>query len=290
MRLCILITGSNGQLGTDLKRVLQGHDVVALGHQELDITDTERVKTTLAAHRPDMVINTAAYHKVDECESYPEKTFAVNTLGPRNLASTCQAMGIALTHISTNFVFDGYASRPYAEQDLPGPLSVYGASKLAGEHMVRATCTRHFLIRTAGLYGLAQQNGGGKGYNFIELMLKIGRERGRVTVVNDQIFSPTSTEDLAGAIAQLLMTQAYGTYHITNNGACSYWDFARAIFHKAALDAQVEPISTEAYGAKARRPLYSVLDNSRIQAIGLPPLRPWEEALEHYLYSRQASS
>lgn len=287
MKMRIVLTGAKGQLGVELQRSLQEHDLIPCNHGDLDVADEEQVRTVLTERRPDRVINTAAYHKVDECESFPEKTFAVNTLGPRNLARTCQALGIALTHISTNFVFDGYASRPYTEQDLPGPLSVYGASKLAGEHFVRAICPRHFLIRTAGLYGLAQQNGdGGKGYNFVELMLKIGRERGRVTVVNDQIFSPTSTADLADVIAQLLTTTAYGTYHITNSGACSYWDFARAIYQKAGLDAQVEPISTEAYGAKARRPLYSVLDNSRIQAIGLSPLRPWEEALEHYFHSR----
>jgi dTDP-4-dehydrorhamnose reductase len=283
----ILITGAGGQLGTDLQRTFREDDLIPCGHEDLEVTDAARVQEVLTARRPDMVINTAAYHKVDECESYPEKTFAVNALGPRNLAQVCQSQGIALMHISTNFVFDGFASRPYTEQDLPGPLNVYGAAKLAGEHLVRAICPRHFLVRTTGLYGLAQHCGG-KGYNFIELMIRLGRERGRVTVVNDQMVSPTSTADLAVALRQLLATEAYGTYHITNSSACSYYAFAETIFKKTGLDAVVEPVTTAAYGAKARRPLYTVLDNSRIQALGIPALRPWEEALEDYLRRRQS--
>lgn len=285
----ILITGAGGQLGTDLQRTLDAHTLIPLSHQELDITDADRVQSVLTAHQPDMVINTAAYHKVDECESYPERTFAVNTLGPRNLALSCQAMDRTLAHISTNFVFDGAASRPYTEQDLPGPVNVYGTAKLAGEHVVRAICARHFLIRTTGLYGLPSRQGG-KGYNFVDLMLKLGRERGRVTVVDDQIISPTSTADLAQTLVRLITTEAYGTYHITNGGACSYFDFARAIFNRTGIDAVVEPVSTAAYNAKARRPLYTVLDNSRMRSLGLAPLRPWEEALRDYLNRRQPVS
>lgn len=285
----ILITGASGQLGTDLQRTLDAHTLIPLSHQELDITDADRVRSVLTAHQPDMVINTAAYHKVDECESYPDRTFSVNTLGPRNLALSCQAIDRTLAHISTNFVFDGTSSRPYIEQDLPGPLNVYGTAKLAGEYIVRAICARHFLVRTTGLYGLSNLQGG-KGYNFVDLMLKLGRERGRVTVVDDQIISPTSTADLAQALARLITTEAYGTYHITNSGSCSYFDFARAIFSRAGVDAVVEPISTAAYNARARRPLYTVLDNRRMQSLGITSLRAWEEALEDYLHRRQTVS
>ncbi|MBM3262402.1 MAG: dTDP-4-dehydrorhamnose reductase [candidate division Zixibacteria bacterium] len=285
----LLITGCRGQLGVDLQHTLNTHSLVPCSHEELDITDADQVETVLSAHRPDMVINTAAYHKVDECESYPEKTFAVNALGPRNLALSCRGLGITLVHVSTNFVFDGTADNPYDEQDLPGPVNVYGTAKLAGEHLVRALCPRHFLIRTAGLYGLSQQqSGGGKGYNFVDLMLKLGRERGRVSVVCDQILAPTYTADLAETLARLIETDAYGTWHITNNGACSYYDFTRTIYRIAGIDAVVEPVSTAAFGAKARRPLYGVLDNKRIRTLGIKPLRTWEEGLKEYLHKRWA--
>lgn len=280
----ILMTGANGQLATDLCVALHDHDLVPLTHADLDITDETGVAEAIARHRPDVVINTAAYHKVDECESLPVKTFEVNALGPRSLARICRAQDAALVHLSTNYVFDGHASRPYTEQDLPDPLSVYGVSKLAGEHFVRAILPRHFLIRTTGLYGVAGSSG--KGGNFIELMVRLARERGKVTVVNDQIMTPTYTADLAETINRLLTTTAYGTYHITNSGACSYYEFAQAIFRELGLSVDLQPITTEAYGAAARRPLYSVLDNGRLHGIGLPTLRSWNHALHAYLLAK----
>ena len=283
----ILITGTNGQLGTDLRHTLKGHDLIACTHADLDVTDRETVTQMMAQHRPDVVINTAAYHKVDECESFPEKTFAVNALGPRNLAQACQEQAATLVHVSTNFVFDGQATQPYTEEDIPAPLSVYGAAKHAGEHLVRALCDQHLVIRTTGLYGVAGSGGVGKGMNFIELMIKLGRERGAVTVVEDQVMTPTSTIDLAETIGRLIQMQAYGTYHITNSGACSYYEFATMIFQKVGLTVDAQPTTTEAYGAPARRPLYSVLDNSRLHQLGITPLRLWDEALDAYLITRQ---
>ena len=284
----ILITGASGQLGTDLSRVLTTHHVISCNHGDLDVTDADQVRTVLGESHPDVVINTAAYHKVDECESFPEKTFAVNAIGPRNLAQACRDAAITLIHISTNFVFDGCATQPYKEEDLPRPLSVYGAAKLSGEHLVRSTWNRHFLIRTTGLFGHSIGTGG-KGPNFIELMIKLGTERGQVTVVKDQVMSPTSTEDLAQAISKLLGSDAYGTYHITNSGYCSYLDFARKIYEKTGLDAEVKATTTAAYGAPAARPLYTVLDNSRVQSIGISALQSWEEALDIYLEKRYMS-
>lgn len=281
----ILITGASGQLGSDLGRVLTAHHVISCTHDDLEVTDADQVQTVLREHHPDVVINTAAYHKVDECESFPEKTFAVNTIGPRNLALACRDADITLIHISTNFVFDGYATRPYQEEDLPQPLSVYGTAKLAGEHLVRSTWGRHFLIRTTGLYGHSI-GAGGKGQNFIELMIKLGKERGQVTVVNDQVMSPTSTADLAQTLSELLVSDAYGTYHITNSGYCSYFDFARTIYEKTGLDAEVKETTTAAYGAPATRPLYTVLDNSRLQSIGISALQSWDKALDIYLDKR----
>jgi dTDP-4-dehydrorhamnose reductase len=168
---------ASGQLGTDLCRVLAVHHIISCTHEDLEITDSDQIRTVLSEHHPDVVINTAAYHKVDECESFPEKTFAVNAIGPRNLAVACRDADILLIHISTNFVFNGYGERPYREDDLPLPLSVYGTAKLAGEHLVRSIWKRHFLIRTTGLYGHSK-GAGGKGHNFIELMIKLGKERG----------------------------------------------------------------------------------------------------------------
>lgn len=281
----ILITGARGQLGTDLRRSLRGHELVPCTRDELDITEKHRVYGLLKDHQPDAVINTAAYHRVDECESHPDRTFAVNAFGPWHLAAACRMYEAKLVHISTNFVFDGEADRPYAEDDLPLPLNVYGTAKLSGEHLVRSTWDRHFIIRTTGLFGLS--GGGGKGYNFIEAMIRAGMERREVVVVSDQVMAPTATADLARALAELVTTDAYGTYHVTSGGVCSYFEFTRTIYRKTGIDAVVKPTSTEAYGAPAVRPLYTVLDNGRFRSLGLAAKMPdWEDALDGYLAQR----
>ena len=282
----ILITGSSGQLGTDLQTTLTHHELTVLPHSQLDIGERASVDEAFSAYRPDVVINTAAYHKVDECEAFPEKTFSVNTVAPRNLAEACDSKSAKLVHFSTNFVFDGNADQPYTEEDSPAPLSVYGVSKLSGEHLVRATSPKHLIVRTTGLYGKAGSGSAGKGLNFVELMIKLGRERGKVTVVDDQIMTPTATADLAQKVATLVEDDVIGTYHITNSGACSYAEFARSIFEKVGIKADVTPTTTAEYNSPARRPLYSVLDNSRLHELGGPPLRLWEEALQDYLESR----
>ena len=280
----ILITGARGQLGTDLQRSLAEHELIPCTHGELDITDKHRVYGLLKDHRPDVVINTAAYHRVDQCESHPDQTFAVNAFGPWYLAMACRMYGAKLVHVSTNFVFDGAADRPYLEDDLPLPLNVYGTAKLSGEHLVRSTWDRHFIIRTTGLFGHA--GGGGKGYNFVEAMIRAGTERKEVVVVSDQVMSPTSTADLARALAELVTTDACGTYHVTSSGACSYYDFARAIFRKTGIETALKPTTTEAYGAPAARPLYTVLDNGRIRSLGIAEMPSWEDALDLYLARR----
>ena len=280
----ILITGARGQLGTDLQRSLSGHELIPCTHDELDVTEKHAVYDLLNDHRPDAVINAAAYHKVDECESHPEKTFAVNAFGPWHLAMACRMYDARLVQISTNFVFDGTADRPYREDDLPLPLNVYGTAKLSGEHLVRSTWERHFIVRTTGLFGCS--GGGGKGYNFVETMIRAGMERREVIVVSDQVMSPTATADLAGALAELLVTDAYGTYHVTSSGACSYFEFTRSIYRKTGIDAVVKPTSTVAYGAPAARPLYSVLDNARVRSMGITVMPSWEDALDGYLAQR----
>ena len=280
----ILITGAHGQLGTDLRRSLSGHELIPCTREELDVTEKNRVYSALKDHSPDVVINTAAYHRVDECESQPGKTFAVNTFGPWYLAMACRMYGAKLVHISTNFVFDGRTGRPYREDDLPGPLNVYGTAKLAGEHLVRSSWDRHFIVRTTGLFG--HSGGGGKGYNFIEAMIRLGMERREVSVVSDQVMSPTSTADLARVLGELIESDDYGIYHVTSGGACSYFDFARTIFQKTGIDAVVKPTTTEAYGAPASRPLYTVLDNGRVRSLGIAEMPSWEDALDGYLAQR----
>lgn len=282
----ILITGSNGQLGTDLQTAFIHHEVTALSHSQLDIAERASIDEAFSSYRPDVVINTAAYHKVDECEAFTEKTFSVNTVAPRNLAEACISKSAKLVHFSTNFVFDGSANQPYAEEDTPAPLSVYGVSKLSGEHLIRATSPNHLIVRTTGLYGKAGSGSTGKGLNFVEIMIKLGRERGKVSVVDDQIMTPTATADLALKIAALVEDDVSGTYHITNSGACSYAEFTRSIFEKVGIEADVMPTTTAEYNSPARRPLYSVLDNSKLHELGGPPLRLWEEALHDYLASR----
>ncbi len=280
----ILITGARGQLGTDLQRSLSGHELIPCTRDELDVTEKHAVYGLLNDHRPDAVINAAAYHKVDECESHPEKTFAVNAFGPWHLAMACRMYDAELVHISTNFVFGGNADRPYLEDDLPLPLNVYGTAKLSGEHLVRSTWDRHFIVRTTGLFG--RSGGGGKGYNFVETMIRAGMERREVIVVSDQVMSPTATADLARALAELLATDSYGTYHVTSSGACSYFEFTRSIYRKTGIDAKVKPTSTEAYGAPAARPLYTVLDNARVRSLGIAEMPSWEDALDGYLAQR----
>ena len=277
----VAVIGANGQLGTDLVKALQNRGVVPLTRTELDVRDLERVRQALSTLKPDVVINTSAFTRVDDCEDQPELAFRVNALGVRNVAQVCAELGCVLVHISTDYVFGGEKRTPYTEDDLPNPLNVYGVSKLAGEHFVRSLCEKHFIVRTSGLYGVAGSSG--KGGNFVETMIRLAREGRPIRVVNDQVLTPTYTRDLAQKIAELLPTGAYGLYHITNSGECSWYEFAAQIFMLLQVQPDFGPTTTEAYGAKAKRPAYSVLSNEKLTRLGLRPLRPWPEALEAYL-------
>jgi len=283
----ILITGAGGQLATALTRSLQRHDVTALSHDQLDITYANEVHAAVSAFRPDLVINTAAFHRVDDCEDMPERAFAVNALGPRHLALACAAADAALLHLSTDYVFDGARSEPYLETDEPAPINVYGASKLAGERFVRLL-PRHCVVRTAGLFGVASS---GKGANFVTTMLRLARAQtgarpgdgAEITVVDDQRFSPTSARDLAATIARLAEAEARGLYHVANAGDCSWFEFATAIFQDAGLSPRLNRTTSEAHDARARRPAYSVLGSAALPAMGEGELPHWREALRAYL-------
>jgi len=278
--LHILITGSNGMLGHALTAVLsQQHKLTGLDLPGLDITNLSAVKSAVSFHRPGLIINAAAYTDVDGCETNAEHAFAVNATGPRNLAVVCNELNIPLVHISTDYVFDGTAASPYRETDKPNPRSVYGKSKLLGEQYVRELTNKHCIIRTSWLFGE-------HGKNFVATMMRLARERDEIGVVNDQIGSPTYTVDLAEAISELITEPAYGTYHITNSGACSWYEFALEIFKQAGIEQiKVKPITTEELNRPATRPRYSVLDNYIWRLQGKKPLRHYKVALKDYLES-----
>ena len=283
----VLVTGAGGQLGTDLCEALRDSELIPLTHNDIEISNMDAVKQAFNKYKPDIIINTAAYVRVDDCEDEKEKAFQVNSLGARNVAVAAQELGARLVHISSDYVFGGAAeprTTPYTEFETPVPLSIYGKSKLAGENLVRHFCLRHFIVRASALFGVAGSSG--KGGNFIETMLRLAEERQELKVVNDQVFSPTYTRDLAGKIAQLITTEYYGIFHITNRGVCSWYEFTVEILRLAGIKTPIIPITSDQYPQKARRPRYSVLDNYHLRLLGMDDMRPWQEALKDYLAVR----
>jgi dTDP-4-dehydrorhamnose reductase len=280
------VLGAAGQLGRDLCPRLHG-EVIPLTRTHADLTQPESLRSTLTTLRPEVVINCAAYNLVDQAESEPETAFAVNFWGVRSLATTCRDLDCTLVQLSSDYVFglDQTHRTPYGVAEAPGPINLYGLSKLAGEYVVRMLCPKHFVIRTCGLYGV--WGSGGKGTNFVETMLRLAAQGKAISVVDDQICTPSYTVDVAVAIAALVRTNHYGLYHLTNAGSCSWYEFARAIFELAKVDANLTPTPSRAYARPARRPAYSVLACEVFAALGLPPLRPWREALAAYLQERQ---
>jgi dTDP-4-dehydrorhamnose reductase len=283
----VVVLGAAGQLGSDLCRRLKlaGVPFIPLTHQELDICREEEVARTLRRLRPWAVVNTAAFHRVEACEEEPLQAFAVNAVAVRALARACRQVGALLVHISTDYVFGGEKGIPYREDDPPSPINVYGASKAAGEMLLRAETPHHIIVRTSGLFGL--RGSSVKGGNFVETMLRLGQERGEVHVVTDQVLSPTYTLDLAEKIWQLLRTEAQGTFHVTNAGYCSWYEFACAIFQLAGMEVKVHPVTSDFFPSRARRPAFSVLENARLREEGYGLLRPWREALAAYLQERR---
>ncbi len=285
----IAVIGSTGQLGTDLVRVFSSYpskfDLHALTHSEIEICDHESTREILKGINPDVVINTAAYHRTDECEDNPEKAFSVNAIAVRNLAQICDDLNCTLIHISTDYVFDGGKGKPYVEDDLPNPLNVYGVSKLAGEYFVRDICSKHYVIRVASLFGVAGASG--KGGNFVETMIRLAKEGKPIRVVDDVVMSPTYTKELAEKIKDMVeYDPPFGIYHITNEGQCSWFEFANAIFELMELKPQVTPVSIEEMGHKAKRPKYSVLENGNLKRTGIKDMSHWKEALRAYLVEK----
>jgi dTDP-4-dehydrorhamnose reductase len=282
------VIGSTGQLGQDLMRAF-GEETVGLTHQDLDVTDGVGVASAMHSLRPDWVLNTAAFHRVDDCETNPALAFAANALGAFNVARAAADVGAGVVFFSTDYVFGGEErerDNPYEEGDEVQPLNVYGISKAAGEQLVMRANARHVVVRSAGLYGTATSR---KGWTFPELMINKAKTDGMVRVVSDQALSPTFTADLAQKTKELVEEEASGLFHLTNAGECSWFEFARAVFDLAGVEVEMEPIETGETQRRARRPSYSALRTTRVPEAGLSPLRPWEEALDAYLRAKGLS-
>jgi dTDP-4-dehydrorhamnose reductase len=282
----VLLIGANGQLGTDMHRVFKsaGDTVFPFVHAQLDVCSEARVAEVLAETKPDIVLNTAAYHRVEECEKKSELAFQVNGTAAMNMAIVCQKMGAALVHFSTDYVFGGYAKyAPFEETDRPAPLNVYGASKVLGEYLIPDYTDRYFILRVSGLYGVAGSSG--KGGNFVETMLKKGLAGDDIRVVEDQVLTPTYTADLAEAVRKLVMTGKFGLYHLTSEGQCSWYEFTRHIFDCAGIQAKLSPVKSSEFASKVKRPSYSVLSNAKVRALGVS-MPSWRDAVPRYLKQR----
>lgn len=280
--MMILITGASGQLGTDILQVFQADGVIGVDEEDFDIAEADSTEILIGYH-PDLVIHAAAYTDVDGCERDPGRAFRVNAEGTRHVVEACRVLGVPLVYVSTDYVFDGSKQLPYTEEDLPHPLNIYGASKLKGEEHVRATLDCHYIVRTAWLYGRG-------GRNFVKAILGKAQRGETLRIVDDQVGSPTWAKDLASAIAQLIQGARFGTYHITNAGECSWYEFAERILDVAGLNGRNPiPISSAELGRAAPRPAYSVLANQAWERHVGPSLRSWQEVLDAAIQEIMAS-
>jgi dTDP-4-dehydrorhamnose reductase len=289
MKVCVI--GGNGQLGSDVVGAFQdaSHQVRALCHSDIELANLDSVADCLKSASPHVVVNTAAMHHVEQCEQQPEKAFAVNALGSRNLATVTRDLGATLIHISTDYVFDGQKTAPYVEDDTPVPLNVYGNSKLAGEQFVRTINPKHFVLRVSAIYGKQPCRAKG-GRNFVELMLKLGRERGMVRVVDSEMVSPTPTAQIAAQVRDMSQSEAYGLYHGTSEGSCSWHEFACEIFRVAGMPVDVQVAGPNEFPAKVPRPKYSVLENRNLKHLGLNRFTAWQSGLRQYLTGDRAAA
>jgi dTDP-4-dehydrorhamnose reductase len=279
----IAVIGADGQLGHDVVTAFRNKaDVVSpLAHSDIELADIDSISNRLRELRPQIVVNTAAMHHVENCEREPQKAFAVNALGARNLASVARDIDAILMHVSTDYVFDGAKKAPYEESDAPFPLNVYGNTKLSGEYFVRSGIDKHFVLRTSAIYGKSPCRAKG-GLNFVELMLKLARERGKVRVVDSEFVSPTRTTEIASQMVALSRSDAYGLYHATAEGSCSWYEFAKEIFHVTNTSVTLEAAGPNEFPAKVARPTYSVLENRGLKSRGLNVFKPWQEGLREY--------
>jgi dTDP-4-dehydrorhamnose reductase len=278
----IVVTGAGGMLGSDVVRAAEfvKHDVAGFTHSELDIGDRAAIERALFQERPEVVINCAAYTDVDGAEEDLDGAMEVNAEGAANVAAAANEIGAKVIYPSSDYVFDGYKSEPYVESDEPRPQSIYAQSKLAGEHETAEANPRHFIARSAWLFGAS-------GRNFVETMLSLARDHGEVVVVRDQVGCPTYTAHLADALVRLAGSEAYGIHHLASQGECSWFEFAQEIFRQADVECRVMPCTSDEFGRPAPRPSYSVLGTERADAIYLPH---WKEGLASYLSERSVTA
>lgn len=283
----VVVIGADGQLGTDVVRAFadNGDTASPLTHADIELSSLDSVSSRLQELRPELVVNTAAMHHVDKCELEPHKAFAVNGIGARNLAIVARDFGAALMHVSTDYVFDGSKKTPYEEHDAPRPLNVYGTTKLAGEYFVRSTIEKHFVLRTSAIYGKSPCRAKG-GLNFIELMLKLAKERGEVKVVDSEFVTPTPTTEIARQMVLLSRCDAYGLYHATAEGSCSWHEFAQEIFALTGTKVSLKVAGPNEFPAKVPQPKYSVLENRALKGRGLNVFTSWKDGLREYLGTR----
>lgn len=281
----IVLFGVQGQLGRDLEIALSGHEVAPMLYEQVDITDRDRVEKAVAAVKPDWVINSAAMTHVDRCETEDRLAFEVNALGARFVALAAAAAGARLIHISTDYVFDGTKGSAYLESDIPRPINVYGVTKLAGEFFTGEACPQHYILRTSGLYGLHECLG--KGTNFVETMFKLAAKQNELKIVSDEILTPTFSEDLAAQIRRIVEDPpGFGMYHATNEGHCSWFDFAKEIFRQSGSKITVAGIPSAQWAALARRPANSTLENAALKKANCNVFPDWRDALTRYLSKR----
>lgn len=276
--MLVLVTGFNGQLGYDVVKELtaKGHEAVGVGRSELDITDESAVSSYVQNLSPEAIIHCAAYTNVDAAETDQEGAYKVNALGTKYLAEAAKFVGAKMVYVSTDYVFDGAGTEPYEVDHPTKPLGVYGETKLVGEKLLQETLDKYFIVRTAWVYGI-------NGNNFVKTMLKLGQDRKELGVVYDQVGSPTYTVDLAKFLVELIDSEKYGVYHASNEGVCSWHEFAVEIFKQAGMEIQVNPLTSDQFPRPAARPKYSVLSKKKIEEEGFIPLRDWKEALKEYL-------
>lgn len=282
----VAIIGANGQLGADLAQQFRAkHDVTELTHEHIEITEMDSVTKVLKEIHPDVVLNTAAYHNVPKCEEEPMRSFQVNGVGALNLARASNDLDFKLVHFSTDYVFDGLKAAPYLEDDAPNPLNVYAATKLAGEYFVRNYSSKFFVVRVSGIYGKVPCRA--KGGNFITTMIKLAKEKPVARVVDDEILTPTPTAEIANNTLALAATDAFGIYHMSCQGQCSWYQFAKVIFETLKLATPLEACSVKEFAAPVKRPHYSVLENSQLQKINLDRMPDWKESLINFLNGSQ---
>ncbi len=281
----IAVIGADGQLGTDICAVINKtqDELIRLTIEHIEVSDIDSVSRALKEASPQLVINTAAFHHVEKCEDEPVKAFEVNALGARNLAMVCNDLDAAIMHISTDYVFDGKKRVPYIETDKPMPLNVYANTKLSGEYFIEAIAKKFYILRVSGIYGKAPCIGKG-GLNFVELMVKLSRERPEVRVVDNEILTPTSTVEISHQIVKMIESDAqYGLYHVTAEGSCSWYEFAREIFDITKPNIKFNKAAPGEFAVKVNRPEYSVLENKFLKDQGINMMRHWKQGLRTYL-------